>query len=273
METGKFKPNAIIKNDIKAIHEAFQNRLFYDQEEATFEKNRQMREHAIMYYISKGDVVQIQRILESGTMRYTKDIDHVEEDAAPVGDLSDSPYEQALGILISAITLYTRAAVNGGLPENIAYSLSDVYINHAFLIRDPVRIAEMMQYALYDFTYEVNKYIYRDCSAATKTCCEYIQRHLHSKITLEDLAKVCHKSPNYVSDLFSKELGQRPMEFVRQQKLAYARNILETTEVSVNALAYLLAFPSPSAFITRFKEQYGITPFQYQKRDMRSSIN
>lgn len=256
-------PLSTIEKDIKSIREEFARRLFFESEEPFFDENRRMNELATTYYISTGNVEKVKELITASIGNNEPDLH-----SSSYGDLSERPTEQALGLLISAITLFTRAALDAGLPENISYALSDVYINHAFSMKDPKKIMHLSSYAMYDFTVEVNKYQYRDLSIATKVCCEYIKKHLHEKISLNDLAKVSKLSPNYVSDIFAKELNIRPLEFIRNQKLEYACNILKTADISVNALAYLLAFPSTSSFISYFKDKYGVTPLQFKKKGL-----
>jgi AraC-like DNA-binding protein len=181
-----------------------------------------------------------------------------------IGEVSENPLAQALSMFVSAITLYTRAALDGGLPDHIAYALSDNYIKFGLRITDITKLNHLQNCSLYDFTKQVNSYKYRDCGLHVKKCCEYISRHLHDKITLADLAKVTGKSEGYISKIFDEELGTRPIEFIRDQKLEYAMHALEITDISVASLSDLLAFPSTSAFITYFKKKYGVTPLEYK---------
>jgi transcriptional regulator GlxA family with amidase domain len=183
-----------------------------------------------------------------------------------VGYLSDSPLRQARYLFVSAITIYTRAAMDGGVPEEIAYNISDSYIQAADQLTDPDEITLLSVHAMREFTQEVADCNYRSCSPAVRTCCAYIQAHLHDPITLQDLADACRRSRNYVSDLFEKELHQRPMQYIRTQKLQAACNLLETTDLPVADIATTLAFPSHSSFSRYFAAHYGMTPLTYRRR-------
>ena len=99
-----------------------------------------------------------------------------------------------------------------------------------------------------------------------KQCCEYILMHIHEPISLTELAELVNLSPNHLSALFLKETSFRPTEYIRAQKLNYARYILDNYSPTIATLANLLAFPSPSAFARQFKQQYGLTPTEYQRR-------
>jgi len=215
---------------------------------------RRSTEKAFFYYISSGDIVKVGELLQ-----------HMEKNEQKVGDISEDALKQEQSMFISAVTLFTRAALDGGLPETIAYSLSDAYIHTVLDMKEPSKITKLIFGAFYDFTYEVHRYKYRDCSSLVRKCCEYINRHLHDEITLKTLSDLTGKSANYISDSFQKDLQIRPTLYIRKLKLDYAKHVLEVADLSVAAISDLLAFPSTSSFITYFKEEFGVTPLQFKK--------
>ena len=181
-----------------------------------------------------------------------------------IGDISDNLLQKAQFILVSNVTLCTRAAMDGGLPDYIAYAISDSFIRCISKVKDISRITDLNFSVLREFTRAVHHYRYRNLSQVTSVCCEYILRHLHDRICLQDLSEICHRSPNYISDLFVKELKTRPLLFIRERKLEYAKYVLKTTDLSVTEVSSLVAFPSVSSFIRYFKEYYNVTPQQYR---------
>jgi len=223
---------------------------------------RRASEKAFFYYVSTGNIAKISEILHQFERG-----EEMDETASylRVGEISESAEKQAMGMFISAVTLYTRAAVDGGLPESVAYNLSDAYIYQTLHVTDPEIIKKLTVSALYDFTYEVYMYKYKDCSPMVKKCCEYISGHLHDPVTMKNLAELTGKSPNYISDCFEKELHIRPITYIRKLKLDYARHVLDAADLSVSLISDLLSFSSTSSFITYFREEFGMTPLQYKK--------
>ena len=234
-------------------------KVFVEMDDERFSKStRRAYEKAMTYYISSGDIVKISSTLNGSLI-------HNSSEEVPVGDISENQYFQTLSLFISAVTICTRAAVDGGLPELIAYNLSDAYIHEALEIKSPKQIDNLSRAMVYDFTYEVYKYKYRNTSLMVRKCCEYISRHLHDEITMKTLCQLTGKSANYISDCFFKEMKIRPTVYIRKMKLDYACQVIDTADISVSALADLLAFPSTSSFITYFRQEYGKTPLQYKK--------
>ncbi len=218
-------------------------------------------EKSINYYISTGNVGKIKGIIET---LYPDENHYNPASFVDVGQLSDNPLQQAISMFVCGITVYTRAALDGGLPDHIAYALSDNYIWHGIRLTSIMQLNHLQNCALYDFTNQVYQYKYRNCGQTVKRCCDYILRHLHEKVTLEELMKMSGYSGGYISKLFEEELGVRPSVFIRDQKLEYAANALEMTDIPIGALAEVLAFPSTSSFISYFKAKYGKTPLEYR---------
>lgn len=180
------------------------------------------------------------------------------------GTLSSDPLTQARYLAVVATTLVCRAAMEGGLPEQIAYAFSDSYIQQIDRILDPGEIGRKTREIMLDFCRAVQQYRLGDHSPAVRKCCEYMGLHLHGSLRLEQLGRLCSLSPNYISDLFRKEFGMGALQYFQMQKLIYAKHLLQTTEYSISEIAAQLAYPSHSNFTQRFHRVYGITPAQFR---------
>lgn len=185
--------------------------------------------------------------------------------SVPVGSLSThNPFLQAQYSLVASITLFCRAAIDGGLPETLAYNISDCYIQYLERIRTMEEVSILFINAFREYCQVLQEWRLQRSSAPLRVCCEYIMSHLHERIALSDLSDACHLSPNYVSELFNRELGIRPSAFIREEKLKYASVLLKSTNLSVAQISAQIAMPSPSAFAEQFGKQFGNTPSQYR---------
>lgn len=60
--------------------------------------------------------------------------------------------------------------------------------------------------------------------------------------------------------------GQTPNDFILNIRLKKAQILLKQIDTkTVSEIAYEVGFNSPSYFIKRFRELFGVTPAQYQK--------
>lgn len=92
----------------------------------------------------------------------------------------------------------------------------------------------------------------------------YVDAHLREKISLDSISHAVYRSPSYICRIFKQETGENLQDYVIQKKLN--ESILLLREYRVGEVSDLLSFSSHSYFIKRFKEKYGITPLQFQKR-------
>ncbi len=65
---------------------------------------------------------------------------------------------------------------------------------------------------------------------------------------------------------FHVATGASPLEYVHQLRLNQARRLLESSGLSIQAVAQDLGYEDPSFFSRLFKREVGLTPAQYRKR-------
>lgn len=217
--------------------------------------SRREAEYSLLNYISLGNVALVDEFIEC-----MKGIPV----PVPIGSMSVRPLHQARYSLVAGVTLFCREAIDNGLPESIAYQISDSFIQYADRTDDLDKINYLFFQALHEYCQAVQDWRLSSARKEIRLCCEYIMAHMHQKITIAELSDLSHLSPNYLSDLFQKELGMRPLVYIRKEKLHYAAFILQNSDASVSEIAELLAFPSASAFAKYFEAEYQILPNQYK---------
>jgi AraC family transcriptional regulator len=92
---------------------------------------------------------------------------------------------------------------------------------------------------------------------------EYIQQNLDKDLTLAELAAVVCMSPYHFARLFKCSTGVPPHRFVVRQRIARARGVLATPELSIAEISRLVGFRTASHFTTVFRRVLGITPGAY----------
>ena len=94
---------------------------------------------------------------------------------------------------------------------------------------------------------------------------QYIEENRDQLITQAQMAQLCHLSPSYFSRLFTQEMGISFSQYMGIKKIAWARQLLEETDDSIESISEKLGFSSAGYFIKVFKKYEGITPFLYRK--------
>ena len=92
---------------------------------------------------------------------------------------------------------------------------------------------------------------------------EYIEQHLHEKITLGEVAHQFYVSQSTITQTFRNKLGLSFYRCVTQARLIAAKRLIEGDQ-SLEAIAEAVGFMDYSAFYRAFKQEYGISPRQYR---------
>ena len=119
MNNSLFSPEGSSKDTPTDIRKAYRHALFR-QRENPISGTPYNSEQALLRCVRDGDVAALERTLDSmGTL------------SSHIGEMSKNPLRQAQYLLVSGVSLMTRAAISGGLSEGEAYNLSDIYIQKA----------------------------------------------------------------------------------------------------------------------------------------------
>ncbi len=109
-------------------------------------------------------------------------------------------------------------------------------------------------------------------SMPVKSDCQYIKEYIAEnyaqQITLDSLAKLMHRSRFYVSRTFSDTFGTSPMHYLSEIRIIAAKNLLTTSDFSIQQIAGMTGFSSAIYFSQAFKKSTGISP-----KDFRIQVN
>lgn len=95
---------------------------------------------------------------------------------------------------------------------------------------------------------------------------DYIDAHLGSEITLADLAELVRMSQFHFGRLFKQSLGLSPYQYLLQQRVERAKQLLKQTDKLVVEIALECGFNSHSHLGRKFRQLTGITPTAYRAR-------
>lgn len=94
---------------------------------------------------------------------------------------------------------------------------------------------------------------------------EYINEYLSQGIKLEDLASHIGITQFHFSRLFKKSTGMSPHQYVMQQRIERAKQLLKTADISITDIALDCGFNSQSHLGKYFRQLTGITPKAYRQ--------
>ena len=98
---------------------------------------------------------------------------------------------------------------------------------------------------------------------------QYIKEHITEDLSLEKVAKSMSFSPIHFHNTFKAAVGKTLRDYVEEQRLKKAINLLTTTDYSLTKISFECGFSSQSYFSCVFKRRMKKTPREYEK-DIRS---
>lgn len=94
---------------------------------------------------------------------------------------------------------------------------------------------------------------------------KYIEDHLSHGLSLDELGKVAHLHPVYLSKLFKQETGENVSNYISKKRLEKASHLLLDSELRIADISQMVGYKKNQYFIQLFKEEFGVTPYQYRR--------
>ncbi len=95
---------------------------------------------------------------------------------------------------------------------------------------------------------------------------DWAQTRLHMQITVEQLAKEAHVSRRTLSRRFAETTGTSPLDWITGLRVRRAKDLLETTTLSVEELAEQCGFRSAAVLRHHFRTRVKLSPNIYRDR-------
>jgi len=94
---------------------------------------------------------------------------------------------------------------------------------------------------------------------------DYIEQHFRDSIDQKKLAQHCGMTPFRFSRLFKEVNGVGFMEYILGKRMAYAKELLNNSQMPITSIGYEVGFKDPSYFARTFKQHAGCTPSEYRQ--------
>jgi transcriptional regulator GlxA family with amidase domain len=102
--------------------------------------------------------------------------------------------------------------------------------------------------------------------AAIAKCQEWAAEHYDESTPVAAMEGLSGLSERSFKRRFKRATGMSPMEYVHTLRLEETKQLLETTDLPVEAVANEVGYEDASFFGRLFKRKVGLTPAQYRKR-------
>lgn len=93
----------------------------------------------------------------------------------------------------------------------------------------------------------------------------YIYDHISQEISRNDIASHVGLSPEYLSTFFRKETGKTLVDYIKSERISFAKRLLKQTNLPVSMISDNVGFDSLSYFSSVFRQLVGCTPREYRQ--------
>lgn len=92
----------------------------------------------------------------------------------------------------------------------------------------------------------------------------YIESNYHKELTLESVAHHLCFSPYYFSKMFKQQTGINFIDFLTSIRIEKAKELMNTTELSMKVITMKVGYKDPNYFSRVFKKITGVNPREYK---------
>lgn len=182
------------------------------------------------------------------------------------GVLAASDLRSKKNITVAATTLFTRAAIRGGMFAESAYDLSDECIKKTEQRNSITNIYEYTRTIGERFVRNVARVKRQNIPSLVYQAQEYIYDHLASIKTTSQIAEHVGCSTSYLMHLFKETTGVSVNQFLTAQRIMAAKQQLIFTQNSISDIADALGYSNQAQLSRTFKQATGASPLQFRKQ-------
>ena len=92
----------------------------------------------------------------------------------------------------------------------------------------------------------------------------HLNENFHRRLSCNEIARLVNISPSRLRHLFKAETGTSVARHLKSLRMQKARELLETTFLSVKEVMSRVGMSDESHFVRDFKKEFGLTPSQYR---------
>ena len=93
----------------------------------------------------------------------------------------------------------------------------------------------------------------------------YIDAALPGDVSLQEVAAQVHLNPSYLSQLFKQQMNMNFIDYVLEQRMARAKQLLAQTTLRISEIAERVGYSDVAYFSNAYKRATGMTPSEYRK--------
>jgi transcriptional regulator GlxA family with amidase domain len=102
-------------------------------------------------------------------------------------------------------------------------------------------------------------------SALVKRALAYLHQNFARPLARWEIAEAVGVSEDYLSRVFSRELGLSPWDYLNRYRMQRAKELLRRTNDSIRSIAHQVGFKDQAYFSRVFRKQTGSSPNEFRE--------
>lgn len=208
--------------------------------------------------------------IRSGNLNYQEDWDRLVSHATGVRVKGPDMLLRGKLSVVTFISLCVRAAVEGGLSPEDAYSRGDAYMEGLMSCTTLGDVRQINHTMYEDFVRRVHSNQNNPrYSRQTQSTCDFIQIHADEKLMTAELARRIGYSEYYFTRKFKEEVGISVSEYLKLARIERAKQLLTFSSQTIQEISDQLQFCSRSYFSEVFHRIVGESPAIYREQSQK----
>jgi transcriptional regulator GlxA family with amidase domain len=100
---------------------------------------------------------------------------------------------------------------------------------------------------------------------AVRDCQVWLSEHYATRNPVAAMVEQSNLAPTTFARRFRRATGYAPMDYVHTVRIEEAKQILETTDASIERIGAEVGYEDPASFRGLFKRKSGLTPAEYRR--------
>lgn len=210
---------------------------------------------------------RLRELFRTGTLNFSEQFSQLQFQTHANTMMSTESLRNIKDTVISGITMYSRAAMEGGLPPEIGYPLAELYIQRLEAADSFADVVEVNGMAMNDFITRVNRYREQDeVSLPIRRCREYIHMNIEQDLKIAQIAEHFGYTGYYLSRRFKAEMEMSIQEYINCARVEHAKMLLQSTTNDIQSISERMHFCNPSYFARIFRKYAGVSPAVYRNQ-------
>lgn len=178
---------------------------------------------------------------------------------------TDDEMRNRKNLTLALNTLLRRTAYTAGVHP---FYIDSISANYARFIETATTFQELddvMPYLVRSYCELVEKRSTALYSEPVRQILVTIDASIDSDLSLKRFANELFLNTSYLSSLFKKETGMTLTDYVNRHRIGYAKRLLKSTTLSIQAVATAVGISDIHYFTRLFRRETGVSPREFRK--------